>query len=384
MNKITVIGLGNYGLDELPYGIYQMLTAGQKVYVRTLKHPVIEELPDVEWESFDAVYEKHEQFPAVYQEIVDTLLKEAEENEVLYAVPGHPMVAESTTQLLLQSDAPIEVKGGKSFIDDLFTAAGADPNDGFQLLDATAFDARHLNIRNALVVTQVYNQIVASDLKITLLDHYPAEHPVKVITAARNHDSEVKEVPLFEMDHDFSESNLTSLYIDPVTGTGLYGELTELNSVMATLISPDGCPWDQKQTHQSLRRYLIEESFELIEAIDADDIDHMIEELGDILLQVVFHAALARRDELFDIREVIEAVTDKMIRRHPHVFGDAVINNLDDLNQVWEQEKKNEGKEKRDIKVEKQFADLFMALYEKVKEGVSLEEALQEVKYETR
>ncbi|ULG71860.1 MazG family protein [Macrococcus brunensis] len=384
MNKITVIGLGNYGLDELPYGIYQMLTAGQKVYVRTLKHPVIEELPDVEWESFDAVYEKHEQFPAVYQEIVDTLLKEAEENEVLYAVPGHPMVAESTTQLLLQSDAPIEVKGGKSFIDDLFTAAGADPNDGFQLLDATAFDARHLNIRNALVVTQVYNQIVASDLKITLLDHYPAEHPVKVITAARNHDSEVKEVPLFELDHDFSESNLTSLYIDPVTGTGLYGELTELNSVMATLISPDGCPWDQKQTHQSLRRYLIEESFELIEAIDADDIDHMIEELGDILLQVVFHAALARRDELFDIREVIEAVTDKMIRRHPHVFGDAVVNNLDDLNQVWEQEKKNEGKEKRDIKVEKQFADLFMALYEKVKEGVSLEEALQEVKYETR
>ncbi|ULG74115.1 MazG family protein [Macrococcus brunensis] len=384
MNKITVIGLGNYGLDELPYGIYQMLTAGQKVYVRTLKHPVIVELPDVEWESFDAVYEKHEQFPAVYQEIVDTLLKEAEENEVLYAVPGHPMVAESTTQLLLQSDAPIEVKGGKSFIDDLFTAAGADPNDGFQLLDATAFDARHLNIRNALVVTQVYNQIVASDLKITLLDHYPAEHPVKVITAARNHDSEVKEVPLFELDHDFSESNLTSLYIDPVTGTGLYGELTELNSVMATLISPDGCPWDQKQTHQSLRRYLIEESFELIEAIDADDIDHMIEELGDILLQVVFHAALARRDELFDIREVIEAVTDKMIRRHPHVFGDAVVNNLDDLNQVWEQEKKNEGKEKRDIKVEKQFADLFMALYEKVKEGVSLEEALQEVKYETR
>lgn len=384
MNKITVIGLGNYGLDELPYGIYQMLTAGRKVYVRTLKHPVIEELPAVQWESFDSIYEKHEQFPAVYQEIVDTLLREAEETEVLYAVPGHPMVAESTTQLLLASEAPIEVKGGKSFIDDLFTAAGADPNDGFQMLDATAFDARHLNIRNALVVTQVYNQIVASDLKITLLEHYPPEHPVKVITAARNHEAEVREVPLYELDHDFSESNLTSLYMAPVTGSALYGELNELTSVMATLISPDGCPWDQKQTHQSLRRYLIEESYELMEAIDADDIDHMIEELGDILLQVVFHAALARRDELFDIREVIEAVTDKMVRRHPHVFGDAVVNNLDDLSQVWEQEKKNEGKEQRDIKVEKQFADLFMSLYEKVQEGASLEEALQEVKDETR
>ncbi|WP_243713054.1 MazG nucleotide pyrophosphohydrolase domain-containing protein [Macrococcus carouselicus] len=384
MNKITVIGLGNYGLDELPYGIYKLLTAGEKVYVRTLEHPVIQELPEVEWHSFDDIYKKHDQFPAVYQEIVAALLAASEKEGVLYAVPGHPMVAESTTQLLLEADAAVEIKGGKSFIDDLFTAAKADPNDGFQLLDATAFDVRQLNIRNALIVTQVYNQIVASDLKITLLEHYPADHPVRIITAARNADAAVTEVPLHELDHEFSESNLTSLFIPAVQGAGLYGELSELDRVMTHLISPDGCPWDQKQTHASLRRYLIEESFEFMEAVDEDDIDHMIEELGDILLQVVFHAALAKREELFDIREVVTVVTDKMIRRHPHVFGDTVVNNLEDLNQVWEQEKRNEGKVKREVKMEKQFADLFMTLYDKVKEGASLEEALQEVKHETR
>ncbi|GGB12902.1 nucleotide pyrophosphohydrolase [Macrococcus hajekii] len=383
MNKITVIGLGNYGIDELPYGIYKLLTQNRKVYVRTMKHPVIEALPEVDWHSFDAIYEKHDQFPAVYQEIVDVLSDASENEDILYAVPGHPMVAESTTQLLLERGKDIEIKGGKSFIDDLFTAVKVDPNDGFQMLDATAFDGRQLNIRIGLVVTQVYDQIVASDLKVTLLDYYPAEHPVKVITAARNEGAEVKEIPLFELDHDFEESNLTSLYIPPAEGQGLYGEISELHSVMTILISPEGCPWDQKQTHASLRRYLIEESFEFMEAVDEDDIEHMIEELGDLLLQVVFHAALARRDESFDLREVTQGITDKMVRRHPHVFRDAVVNNLDDLTQVWEQEKKNEGKKKREVKMEKQFADLFMTLYDKVKEGASLEEAVKEVNYET-
>ncbi|WP_243720025.1 MazG nucleotide pyrophosphohydrolase domain-containing protein [Macrococcus lamae] len=386
MNEITIIGLGNYGLDELPIGIYKLLNHTETVYVRTLHHPVIDELPDVNWHSFDEIYEQHDQFEAVYDEIVELLVAASKQGPVVYAVPGHPMVAETTTQLLLnREDVTVTIKGGKSFIDDLFTAVNYDPNDGFQLLDATQFDTNHINIRNALIVTQVYNQIVASDLKISLMTKYPDDHPVVIITGARGVTSDYQQVPLFEMDHDFKESNLTSLFIPPVTRDGLNSEFSTLNDVIRTLISPDGCPWDQKQTHQSLKRYLIEESYELMNAIDADDIDNMVEELGDILLQVVFHAALAEREELFDSREVVESITDKMIRRHPHVFGDEKISTVEELNGVWETAKRKEGKEPRPFKMEKAFADVVMAIYDYIQEGKTIEEAVKEVAHhETR
>ncbi|MDH5039623.1 SAM-dependent methyltransferase, partial [Enterococcus faecalis] len=98
MGKITVVGLGNYGLDELPFGIYRFLNKVDKVYVRTLTHPVVEDLEDIEWISFDEVYEKHDQFSEVYAEIVQTLKEKAMDDDIVYAVPGHPMVAESTTE----------------------------------------------------------------------------------------------------------------------------------------------------------------------------------------------------------------------------------------------------------------------------------------------
>ena len=385
MNAITVIGLGNYGLDELPFGIYQLLNKTKKVYVRTLKHPVIDELPDVNWHSFDETYERYDQFEAVYEDIVEQLVEASRHQPVVYAVPGHPMVAETTTQLLLKrDDVNVTIKGGKSFIDDLFTAAGYDPNDGFQLLDATQFETNRVNIRNALIVTQVYNQIVAGDLKISLMTKYPEDHPVVIITGARGAAATYQHVPLYELDHEFQESNLTSLFIPPVTGDGLNGEFSTLVEVMTTLVGPNGCPWDQKQTHQSLKRYLIEESFELMAAIDADDIDNIIEELGDILLQVVFHAAIAEKEEMFDVREVVTSITDKMIRRHPHVFGAEQISTIEELHVIWEAEKRKEGKQPREFKAEKVFADVVAAIYERMQQGIPIEQAIKEVQNETR
>lgn len=384
MNRITVIGLGNYGLDELPYGIYKMLTQSDQVYVRTLKHPVVEELNEIKWISFDEVYEAHDQFGQVYEDIVHQLIEASKTAPVLYAVPGHPMVAETTTQLLLQSDADVTIYGGKSFIDDLFTAAEYDPNDGFMMCDATAIDMAKINIRNALIVTQVYDQLVAGDLKVSLMEKYPDDHPVIIITGARSGQATKRQVPLYELDHEFEQSNLTSLFIPAVNGEGLYGEFETLDQVLQKLVGPDGCPWDKEQTHQSLKRYLIEESYELMEAIDEDDIDHMIEELGDVLMIALMHSAIGRKEEMFDSREVIAGITDKMIRRHPHVFGDAEVNTMDELHEVWNKEKANEGKVERPVKIEKQFADLFMKLYDAVQNGQTLEEAVKEIQNEIR
>ncbi|WP_419743961.1 MazG family protein [Macrococcoides bohemicum] len=381
MNKITVVGLGNYGLDELPFGIYRFLNKVDKVYVRTMRHPVVEDLEEIEWISFDEVYEENDDFSNVYEEIVSRLKMLAKTEDVIYAVPGHPMVAESTTELLLADNTlNIEILGGKSFIDDLFQAVQFDPNNGFQMLDGTMLDASSINPGNGLIVTQVYDQLIASDVKVSLLELYPAEHNVAIVTGARGEDADVIWRPLYEMDHDFALSNLTSLFVPPLNDEQLSGDFEYFTAVMDTLVGENGCPWDKEQTHQSLKRYLLEETYELFEAIDNDDIDNIIEELGDILLQVVFHSAIAKKDYMFDAREVVKSITDKMIRRHPHVFGDESISTVDELHDVWKDAKAKEGKQERTVKREKIFADIFLKLYDLNKiQNVSLKDALKEI-----
>ena len=118
--------------------------------------------------------------------------------------------------------------------------------------------------------------------------------------------------------------------------------------IMAHLRSPEGCPWDQEQTHQSLTRCLIEEVSETLEAIDEDDMELLEEELGDLLLQVVFHAQIAKENGNFDIEDVARGISDKLVRRHPHVFGDekGTIDQADQVVDRWEQVKAEEKKQK--------------------------------------
>lgn len=387
MNKITIIGLGNYGIDELPLGIYRKILNSKKIYVRTLMHPVIEDLKEasIEWISFDEVYQNNDAFSNVYQTIVDQLKDAAKTEDIIYAVPGHPMIAETTTELLIHDDAvQVEVIGGKSFIDDMFTAVQYDPNNGFQMLDGTDLKQETINVRLGLIVTQVYDQMVASDVKVTLLEKYPPEHQVAIVTGAKSGIAKVEWCPLCEMDYTFELSNLTSLYVPKVTEEkALYGDFDLLNQVMDKLVSEDGCPFDRVQTHESLKRYLIEESYELMEAIDQQDDLHIIEELGDLLLQVVLHAAIGKKEMMFDIKEIVASITDKMIRRHPHVFGDAKVDNIDELMTVWNKEKENEGKDLTRVKQEKIFADVFLKLYDLVNnENKTLKMALKEVEGE--
>jgi tetrapyrrole methylase family protein/MazG family protein len=120
--------------------------------------------------------------------------------------------------------------------------------------------------------------------------------------------------------------------------------VNELVQTMKTLLSPEGCPWDREQTHESLTRYLIEETYEVIEAIDEGDMNKLREELGDLLLQVVFHAALADQVGHFDLDDVADSVNNKMINRHPHVFGKMEINTSEGVLQNWEGFKREEGK----------------------------------------
>ncbi|MFS0661556.1 nucleoside triphosphate pyrophosphohydrolase [Niallia alba] len=353
MKQIKVIGLGAGDINQLPLGVYRSLIDENKaVYVRTNDHPVISTLEEegVIFHSFDSIYEKHEQFEAVYKEIVEVLLEKAKETDIVYAVPGHPLVAEKTVQLLIEKDkegiVSIEIAGGQSFLDSIFQALRIDPIEGFQLLDGTALDRSSIQLRNHLIIGQVYDAFSASEVKLTLMDVLPYDYPIKIVTAAGSILEKIKEIELHELDREIDLNNLTSIYVPPVQEEKLlYKEFSQLRHIIAELRGPNGCPWDKKQTHESLRKYLLEESYELIEAINERDIDHIIEELGDVLLQVMLHSQVGEDEGYFSIDDVIEGISDKMIRRHPHVFGEEQAESVDDVMKHWQNAKKQEAKE---------------------------------------
>ncbi|KAB2329139.1 nucleoside triphosphate pyrophosphohydrolase [Bacillus mesophilum] len=355
MNKIKIIGLGAGDLNQLPLGVYKTIQNTENLYLRTKEHPVVDELikEGAHFRSFDEVYEKYDTFEAVYEEITNVLLNAAKSEDVTYAVPGHPLVAERTVQLLIeraeQSGIQLEVGGGQSFLDALFQALRIDPVEGFQLLDGTDFSVEEAQLRQHIIIGQVYDQFVASDVKLELMERLPHDYPVFIVTAAGSSQENIKKVELVELDREVELNNLTSLYVPPVQDeTILYKDFAKLKEIIAILRGPDGCPWDRKQTHESLRKYVIEEAYELIDAINNDDIDNMIEELGDLLLQIMLHAQIGEDEGFFSITDVIEGISEKMVRRHPHVFGNGQAEDAEEVVKNWQEIKKEEKAGKKD------------------------------------
>lgn len=347
--SIEILGLGAGDLEQLPFGVYKKLKSAKHVYLRTKEHPVVDELvhEGLNYTSFDSIYEKHDQFEEVYQEIVQTLLQKANGEQVTYVVPGHPLVAERTVQLLLEygpkDDIDIIIGGGQSFVDALFQSLKIDPVDGFQLLDGTSLHSNQLQIDQHMFISQVYDQFVASNIKLTLMERLPDDYEVVIVSAAGSSNERLERVPLYELDRKVTLDNLTSVYVPPVQDEQiLLKNFSKLQEIIAVLRGPNGCPWDKEQTHESLKKYLIEETYEVIEAIDSGDIDHLVEELGDVLLQVMLHAQIGEDEGYFAIDDVIEALSTKMIRRHPHVFGNRVVEDSEEVLRNWQEIKKQE------------------------------------------
>lgn len=352
MNEITIIGLGASDLDQLPLGIYKKLKASEHLYVRTEQHPVLQELKTegLTWKSFDEIYEKNDQFEGVYEEIVKTLLQLAIANPVTYAVPGHPLVAEQTVQLLIEAEqqgkAKINIEGGQSFLDPIFGALRIDPIEGFQLLDGTSLKRDDIQMNAHVLIGQVYDAFSASEVKLTLMEKYPDEYVVTIVTAAGSAQEKLTKVPLYELDRVMELDNLTTLYVPPIIQQeNRLKEWQTLRKIVADLRGPNGCPWDKEQTHTTLKKYAVEEVYELLQAIDEEDDNNIVEELGDVLLQVFLHAQIGEDNGYFSLEDVLESVSNKMIRRHPHVFGDVIATNSEDVLRNWQQIKAEEKKE---------------------------------------
>lgn len=348
INLINIAGLGPGSKEAITIGVYELLKASGNIFLRTVKHPTVDYLVElgVKFKSYDQRYEDAENFDEVYKYIAEDIIKQHENlGDILYAVPGHPQVAEKSVNLIIklcdEKDIPYTIYPAVSFIDALIDALKIDPVEGLKIIDAFDMSNQLLDRRCGTVVTQVYDNYIASEVKLKLMEYYNADAEIFFIRAAGIKDQQsVRRIKIFEIDRQKDIDYLTSLYIP--RNTESVKDIYDLLGVMEELRGEGGCPWDKEQTHESLKRYLIEECYEVLEAVDNEDYDMLAEELGDVLFQVVFHARLGRENEMFDMNDVINTIYNKMVTRHPHVFSAMSADTSEEVLVNWDKIKRKE------------------------------------------
>ncbi len=372
VGEIVVVGLGPGDADLLTRGTVAWLESGRPIWLRTRIHPTIAGLPGAEgWASFDDRYEAASDFQSLYERIVGDLLDQAvlahgrDGGPIIYAVPGHPTIGESTVALLRLA-APrrhvgVRIVPALGFLDALAPLLPIDLlRDNVQIVDglelAAALEREPFGggtlpispLRPALI-GQVYNAATASAVKLALGRRYPDDHPLTVLRAGGVAGAEdVRTVPLHELDHRAAggHDHLTSVFVPALAPERATKTAEGLQAITARLRAPDGCPWDREQTHQSIRASFLEETYEALDALDAGDMDAFREELGDVLLQVYLQSQMAEEAGEFTLEDVYEAITTKLVRRHPHVFGDVAVSDSGEVLRNWDQIKETERRAK--------------------------------------
>lgn len=336
---MTIVGLGPYDESLMTVGTVRAIEAAAVRFVRTTRHPAVSALGSCV--AFDEVYEAAEAIRDVYPEIVERLVAAAAEHgEVLYAVPGSPTVAEHSVELLIADDrVDVTVVPAMSFVDLAWVRLGVDPiAEGARLVDGHRFAVDAAGERGPLLVAQCDRREVLSDVKLAVGD--PAPERVLVLQALGGPDERITEVAWADLDRTVEPDHLTSVWI-PELAAPVAVELARFAELVRHLRRE--CPWDREQTHASLARYLLEESYETLDALDhldvgsGDGMDHLCEELGDLLFQVVFHATIAAEDGWFDLADVARGIHDKLRHRHPHVFGDVEADDAGAVAANWDQ-----------------------------------------------
>jgi tetrapyrrole methylase family protein/MazG family protein len=353
-----VVGLGPAGPAYLTREVRDLMAGAGETFLRTARHPASEGLSGVQ--ALDHLYESASTFAEVYSAIVEELVAAATArapDSIVYAVPGSPLVAERTVELL-RNDPRVDltVVPGLSFLDLAWERLGIDPlGAGVRLVDAEQFVAQIGNGHGPFLVAQCWSQAVLSEIKLSPL--YDGEGPVPEVVLLHHlglPDEHVLRVGWWDLDRALKPDHLTSLYIPQLPiPTDLKGEMARLEDLVGTLRAR--CPWDSAQTHGSLMPHLLEESYEVLDALreialvadgEADAMarsaGHLQEELGDLLFQIVFHARLAQESGTFTLADVAQGVHDKLVHRHPHVFGDVVATSAQTVIANWEEIKREE------------------------------------------
>jgi tetrapyrrole methylase family protein / MazG family protein len=360
--RITVVGLGPAGSTYLTDEVRRLIAGAGQAFLRTARHPAAAALPP--FVALDHLYESADTFEEVYRAIVETLVAAAaagahDPEPIVYAVPGSPLVAERTVELLrLDPRVDVTIVPGLSFLDLAWERLGIDPLvAGVQLVDAEQFAAQTAGRRGPCLVAQCWSPELLSDIKLTAStdeDHPPPD--VVLLHHLGLEDERIVRVEWWDLDRALTPDHLTSLYIPDISvPDDLAREMSRLDDLVLTLRAR--CPWDHAQSHGSLMPHLLEESYEVLDVLsrldaaerggpEEDDAaalaGHLREELGDLLFQIVFHARLAQEEGHFTLADVARGVHDKLVHRHPHVFGDVEVASASEVVANWEEAKREE------------------------------------------
>lgn len=353
MAKIIIAGLGPVESGSLSIDSLEILKGAKFLVLLTSQLPVVSSLnkEQIGFDTFERIgqelAESEDADEIISRELI-SLTKEHE--EVVFGVPGHPLLGQSITTRLAEQTTKLgialEIIPSLCSRDSALAGSATHFLRNVQVIDASEIAEHDVTPSLDLIVTGGLDQSIASDLKSQLLNFYRSSSPVLIV---QNMEPENKAGLIYclitQLDQCKELSNKTSLYL-PASRFPVGATFFDLVRIMAKLRGPTGCPWDRQQTHDSLKRHLIEESYEVIETIDAGDSEHLMEELGDLLLQTIFHAQIASEQGDFDISDVLENIVTKLLRRHPHIFGDKQAETPEDVMVHWEEAKRKEGKAK--------------------------------------
>jgi tetrapyrrole methylase family protein / MazG family protein len=385
MPQIVAVGLGPGAWEHVTLQARELLSGARTIYLRTRTHPTADHLPaHLDVHTFDHLYERESSFSTIYRAIAEELVSIALESAkpVIYCVPGHPLVGEASVRHLRalcdERGVGLRFVAGLSFLEPVCTALGLDPLErGLQVVDGTelasygetphdpdtgeeqepflfspytlpvspeAYGALSgISTQYPLLLCQVYSDRVASACKLALMERYGEAHPVRIVLNAGVPEiARVIDTTLAEVDRGHGINHLACVLLPPCAPLEATRDFNTLVYVMGRLRGPGGCPWDREQTHDSIKHHLLEEAYEAVDAMDAGDPDTLAEELGDLLLQVVFHSQLAVSAEEFTLGDVVEHIVTKLIRRHPHVFGEVEVTGAEHVVRNWEMIKAGE------------------------------------------
>jgi len=362
MPEITIVGLGPAGLSLLPAENQRLLQRAERLILRTERHPAAEELRsrEVPYTSLDHHYDQAPVFDKLYAGLAEAVLQAAMDGPVVYAVPGHPLFGEESVRLLLHAaqerGLTTRVVPGPSFVDVVapaLVAVGEVPDwSQWQVVDGAALQSVTWDTGRPTLIFQVDDLPAASHVKIVLLEEYPDDFPACIVRHAGQPGREaVTRVALYELDRPAAGvyDHLTTVYLPALAAERRRPGFREFVELVATLRSPEGCPWDREQTYQSLKRFVLEEAYEVLEAVDSEDPAKLADELGDLMLQVLMYSQFAREDGFFDIRDVMANTVDKLVRRHPHVFGGVAVEGSDEVLRNWDAIKRQEKPERESV-----------------------------------
>lgn len=342
-NKLTIVGLGPGDEQYLTLGAIETLKNGDVVIARTLEHSAIPYLKrqGIVFENLDNLYNIAKDFDQAYQSMVEYVLGRLKQHDVVLALPGDPMIGERLSWELLKEASKwqldIEIVPGIGEHNLIPANAGVSNVEGLKVLAAPALKDSYLDVRLPTVITEIGSQMIASETKLKLLRFYPPNLEISLMGKS------LLSIELHELDMQDCYDHKTSIYIPALSMDEVEAyDFRHLEEIVALLRSPDGCPWDREQTHESLKICLIEETYEVLDAIDRKDVDNLIEELGDLIFQVVFHSQIAKEHGEFDIVSVITGVCKKMIHRHPHIFGNVEVSGQKEVLENWEAIKSEE------------------------------------------